>query len=492
MISPLLPTFGLFGSLFMRSRTRVGLLLAVLLCRACVTLPDYQRPDLAVASSWSTDAPGGPDSVPGRAWWTLLEDPAVDRLVDATLAGNPSLIESIARVDEARASLGIERSARLPAINVNATAGRGSQRVSSVDDASVALASSASAGLSLSWELDLFGRVRSSVESARRRLDARDAEAQGVRLKLTAEVATTVLGLRACQYALAIQREEVASRETVLQLTRGSVRAGSVARSEEARAQSALGLSRTTTAALKESCDRQVNAASALSGQSPAQVRELISAAPASWSASQTLHMATPPETRLALPATVLLRHPSVVAAERELAAAWSDVGAANAARLPRLDLGAALTGQWLRLGGLTFDYTTRLLSVGAAASLFDGGRGKAAVGAAEARYRAAAARLALAVQGGWRDVEDALAAIDSSRLRLASSSASVDASRRLLGAAEAQWRAGSISLFELEDARRLFSQSRSNEIAAARDRGQAWVALIRASGSVDTLAEHP
>lgn len=470
---------------------RLGVLPAVLVCSGCVTLPAYRMPNLLVQSSWSTDATGGEEQPLPVSWWQLLQDPAVDGLVELALSGNPSLIDSIARVDEARANLGIERSARLPSVIAQATSSRASQLdTSRLPDAPVSLASSASAGLNVRWELDLFGRVRSSTEAAHRRLDARDAEAQGVRLDLAAEVAANVLALHACHHSLSSQHEDVASRERVLELTRGRVSSGSVAPAEEARAQSNLSLSRATVASVKESCDRLVNALAALTARPAHQVREFVGASTRTASPSNAVSFASAPETRLALPATVLLHHPSVVSAEREVAASWSDISAAKADRLPRLDIAALLSGQWLRFGGSSFDYTSRLLSVGAAVPLFDGGRRKAAVNASEARYRAATARLSLAVQSAWRDVEDALAAIESSKSRLASASESVNASRRLLTASESQWQAGSVSLFELEDARRLFAEAQNNQVTAARDRAQAWVALIRASGSVSTISQ--
>ena len=461
--------------------------LTVLAGAGCATQPDYQAPALATAPAWSEGAAAAGDSQGPQAWWRLLQDPAVDMLVEAALNDNPSLAEAMARVDEARASLGIDSAARLPSLTANAAFSRATQLQSNgAADAVTPLASASSAGVNLAWELDWSGRVRSAVEASRRRLDARDAQAQGVRLDLVAQVATTALGLRACGYGLAVQREDVLSRERVLQLTRARVDAGSLAPAEEARARSSLALSRTVAAARQEECDRQVNALAVLSGSPAAEVRALLPEPRVM--VDETFVLAAPPEVGLALPATVLRQHLSVVAAERDAAAAWSDIAVARAERLPRLDLGAALAGQWLRVGGTALDYTSRLLTVGLAAPLFDGGRGRGTVEAAEARYRAATARLSQAVRQGWREVEDALTGIESSKVREASAGESVLASRRLLAATEAQWRAGSLSLFELEDARRLYSEARNSEVAAGRDRGQSWVALVRAAGNAISL----
>jgi len=193
------------------------------------------------------------------------------------------------------------------------------------------------------------------------------------------------------------------------------------------------------------------------------------------------------PAVSLALPAEVLLRHPDVVAAERDVAAAWSDIAVARAERLPRIDLAAMLTRQWLRAAGASASTTTWSFGPGLVLPLFDGGRGAANVDAALARYQASLAGLRVALRLASQDVENALAALQSAQTRLATAGDAADASRTLLVASEAQWREGAISLFELEDARRQFAGAQDSAIAAAQDSGQAWIALVRASGSAAT-----
>jgi outer membrane protein TolC len=192
----------------------------------------------------------------------------------------------------------------------------------------------------------------------------------------------------------------------------------------------------------------------------------------------------------MVLPANVLARNPAVMSAERELAAAWADIGVARAERLPRLNLVAILTGQWLRVAGTSSDTTTGSLGFGLSAPLFDGGRGKATVGAAQARYHRAAADLEIALRQAWRDVENSLSALEAAQLRHHSARESLRASIRLLTASEAQWRAGAISLFELEDARRRYAQARDNTITAACDGSQAWIGLVQASGNAAITSE--
>jgi multidrug efflux system outer membrane protein len=194
--------------------------------------------------------------------------------------------------------------------------------------------------------------------------------------------------------------------------------------------------------------------------------------------------MPVPPPTALALPATVLLRHPRVISAGREVAASWSDIAVTRADRLPTIDLAAALSGNWLQAFGRSVGFAAWNVGGDLTTPLFDGGAGAARVHGAQARYAAALAVLHETLRSVAQEVEDALAAQSSAEQRLKTSHQAVRSGRVSVLASEARWRAGSISLFELEEARRQFNDAQETEIAAAHDRAQAWVELIRASGN--------
>jgi outer membrane protein TolC len=197
--------------------------------------------------------------------------------------------------------------------------------------------------------------------------------------------------------------------------------------------------------------------------------------------------MPTPPAMQAELPATVLRNHPSLVSAERSLAAAWSDIAVAKAQRLPAINLGAALSGQWLHALGTSINFTNWSAGPALSVPLFDGGAGAANVDAATGRYREAAATLQANLRTVVQNVEDALAFQTSAEERVKSSLDAVDAAQRSFRASQAQWRAGSISMFELEDVRRQRQTAQENFIAAKRDQGQAWVNLMQATGRIDT-----
>ena len=456
----------------------------------CATQAPHAPKQLATPGAWSVAADDKAALAPADpAWWTRLNDHAIDTLAPAALADNPTLAQALARVDEADANLGARAAQRLPSLQ----ASLGASRARVVDDGQASYATGASLGLSLSWEADLFGRVRSAIDGARHRLDARNADADAARLSLAARVADTVLALRGCRFSHAVLSEDIASRQVTLELTRRKLSVGAAPAVDEARARSGLAAARTTLATRQQQCSGHLNTLVALSGRDAASVGALMEA-PVAANASPALPryaewlMPAAPKVKLALPASVLARQPNVRAAQAELAAAWADIAVARAERLPRLDLGAALSGQWLRAGrqdGAGW-------SVGPAFSmpLFDGGRGAAAVSAGQARYHLALATLQGVVRDAARDVENALAAIQSADARLATTREAADAAQAALDATDAMWRAGAASLFVLEDARRLLASAQNDAIAAVQDSGQAWIALVLACGNSSITSE--
>ena len=465
---------------------------------ACATQPAYSPPKPPLPADWeNVPHRGKPESVAATGqWWTQLGDQAIDKLIASAFADNPTLAQAVARVDQAKAAAGVATAQRLPALNGSANATRAqSQNTAGVGSSTTMLTSSSSIGADFSWEIDLWGRIRESVSAAQRRLDARTADAQGARLSLAAQVANTSLSLRACAYSLQVRDADIASRETELALTRKRREVGYIAPSAEFSALTNLANARTARISQQEQCTRNVDALVALTGQPAAAVRRMLLPAASSAGSEESsailddvAHvMPTPPAMQPALPATVLRDHPSLVSAERSLAAAWSDIAVARAQRLPTISLSAMLSGQWLRAVGNSVNFTSWSAGPGLTVPLFDGGAGAANVDAATGRYQEAAATLQATLRTVVQNVEDALAFQTSAEERVKSSQDAVDAAQRSFRASQAQWRAGAISMFELEDTRRQRQTAEENFIAAKRDQGQAWISLMQATGQIDS-----
>jgi NodT family efflux transporter outer membrane factor (OMF) lipoprotein len=461
----------------------MAVLLPALLC-ACALQGPYQRPAILVAPAWANAQPAdGPSdaAAPEPRWWSALGDPAIDRLVAQAMAGNPSLGEALARVDQAAAQVASDGAARLPRADFDAAFTRA--QVGDVDTTGSALSieplrqSSASIGPRLSWELDLWGRLRNRREAALARLDARQADAAAARISVAAQIADAVVALRSCRASLRIREDDLTSRTSEVAIAQRRLALGNLAPADVATTRTELANARTDRIMVEAQCLRQRDAIVALTGTRAAVVDTEIDP-------NDTYNdMAAPPPTRLALPATILATHPAVVAAERELAARWSEIGAARADRLPRLSLTAALSGQWLGALGSSGSYTGWSAGPALTMPVFDGGLGKAQVRAAQARYRESLAALTGALRTAARDVEDALADRQSADARVETSAQAVAAARLAMRANEARWRAGALSAFDLETSRRALNTARLNAVTAHADRARAWIALVRASG---------
>ncbi|PTW47951.1 NodT family efflux transporter outer membrane factor (OMF) lipoprotein [Sphingomonas faeni] len=407
-------------------------------------------------------------------WWSQLGDPVIDQLVSAGLNYNPTLAEAAARVDQARAFVAVRNAGKVPAAGIEGSATRTRDRFDS--SGSPSQQTSAALGPRLFWELDLWRRVREGANAARHRVGARTADARSARLSIIGDIADTVIALRACILTRESRDRDIASRETELTIGRVRLALGSIAPVALATAQSNLASARTDRIAQEENCLRLIDALVALSGVEATKVRDLVALHPHGTATRDTGEVTNepwlpvPPSSGLALPATVLLENPGVMAAENEAAARWSEVAVARAERLPRVDLAAVLTGQWIRALGSDTSFMTNSLGATLSGPLFDGGAGAGNVRRAQAAYREAVAQLSLTVRITIRDIEDALAARQSAALRIVTTQENLDAARFALDANAARWRAGAISQFELEDSRRQFNRAQQGVIAAAAD----------------------
>ena len=335
-------------------------------------------------------------------------------------------------------------------------------------------------GPSLSWEIDLFGRIRNSNDAAKSRLNARTADAQNARVVLASNVAKTVTDLRACYHSSLALETDTTSRKETLNLLSKKVGAGFSSKTEEDSARRDLALSSITLALQNERCENNVNALIALSGTDRVTIQNLIKRPERE---DIRLTIAEPPEFPANIEAISLRNYPSVSAAEFEADAAWADIGVAKAERLPKLDIAALLTGQWIRAAGTTIDFASWSLGSTVSATLFDGGRDAANIDASEARYRKAVAVLQGALRTAVQEAQDALASQQSANQRHESAVIAVEAGQSSLSANEALWKNGSISLLELEDSRRQLSTAQLELITAKRDRAVAWIMLHRVLG---------
>ncbi len=421
-------------------------------------------------------------------WWRALGDPAIDTLVGSSQQNSPSIAQAVARVAEAEANLGVSRADRYPQVTASAAYVRGQQaNTTSANGKLTELYSAATVSPSLSWEVDLFGRVRENVAAARSRLDARTADARAARLTLASNIADTVIALRACEGLVQIADTDRESRSQTLQLTTLRQRAGFATVAELARLQTSVASAQTAQAAQQQACAQYTNALVALSGQDVATVRRLTAFPDAPQGndfGMPEVWLPQPPVVAPKLPATVLAEHPAMLGAMKDVQAAWSDIGVARAERLPRLDLAAALTDEWISALGTSLHYLTWSVGPSLGVTVFDGGAGASRVAAAQARYDQALASLQGTLRSTVQDVENALAAEEAAKTSHHAAEDALTAARIQLRAAQAQLRVGASNQIDFEDIRRQALSAQQMALTAQRDQLRAWVALMKASGA--------
>lgn len=405
-----------------------------------------------------------------QRWWLQLDDPLLAELIDASQAASPTLATARTRIAEARAARTAAGAALAPTLDAQASASRGNNQPP------VPLVSTAQVGLQAGWEIDLFGGRSAQAQAAQARLEGAQAGWHQARVAVAAETANAYLGLRSCQRLLGVAERDARSRAETARLSQLSADAGFAAPASAALARASAAEASARLTQQRAQCDTELKALVALSGLVETALRERLAAA---W---------TPPPgdlfTVTAVPAEMLVQRPDVFVAEREVAAASADVGAARADRFPRLTLSGSVAAGTVRTGGSTVDAQTWAIGpLALTLPLFDAGRRAANVDAAQARYEEAATLYRARVREAVREVEQALVALDSARARGEDARTATEGYRVSFTATEARYRAGLASLVELEDARRTALAAETALVGLERERLAAWVALYRATG---------
>ncbi|MGL4234237.1 MAG: efflux transporter outer membrane subunit [Casimicrobium sp.] len=409
-------------------------------------------------------------------WWRVFDDSKLNELVADAEARSPTIALALARIEEARATADQVDAGHGPRLTGDGSARRGNNQ-----SVTGSAQTSFSATINLSWEIDLFGRLRHNAAAANQRLSARENDAENARLALTAQVVDSAFSLRACNAKLAARKEDLRSRQETLRLTALRESVGQVAPIETARAKSATVESATQVANTDAQCAQLKNALVLLSGWTNTQLDKAFAQ---NASTENARSVAAPPKSELAVPATTLLQHPNVRSALRSADAAFEEMGSAEAARYPSLNLSALLGQSWIRALGRTTNSDSWSLGGSLTGSLFDGGAANANVRASRARYAQAIAQLDNTVRSTVQEIENALVTLANAEARGELIGDALTAAKQLLVGSDASYRAGRMSLFELEDARRSYNNAVVSRIDAERDLAQAWVALVKATGN--------
>lgn len=444
--------------------------LALALAGCASLVPPVQPPAATLRDSFRTDGAADPPAAAPTAheWDGFFADEGLRQVVGLALEGNRSLRAGMAAVERARALYGVSEAARWPEVEATAAASRQRSGGSTSSSYTVSLGLAA-------WEIDLFNRVGSLEGAALARYLAQQETQRSARLALVAEVANAWLTLAAERQRQQLALELRDSQQRTLTLTERQHELGAASGLQRARAQTAYEAARGEAARSAAAAVQARLALELLAGQ-PLPERLLP---PAQGGQATAL-----PDLPAGLPATVLLQRPDLRAAEQQLQAAAYDVGAARAARFPRLTLTASAGTRSPELDGL-FRPGNGLWSLLPTLDLpiFDAGARRAQVDASEATVRGLLADYEAALQSAFREVADALAERDSLAERLAAQQAQLQAAERSLALVEQSYRLGGASQLELLDAQRQRASARQGLVTLRQTEQSNRVLLLRALG---------
>ena len=387
-----------------------------ILLTGCTAGPNYKRPVVQVPAGFRGLAPLPEDQAKSLAdlkWFEVFQDEQLQQLVRTALAHNYDLRDAVTRVEEARANLGITRANQFP--QANASGDLDVTRISR--NGSLPLPASfvpnqnrnyGQAGLNLlSYEIDLWGRLRRSTEAARANLLNTEENRKAVVTTVVSDVATDYLQLRELDFELEISQRTLGNRQDFLRLTQDRARGGVATLLDLRQAEQLVDTAAASIPTLQQQIEQEENAMSLLLGKNPGSIER----------GRGFLEQELPPEVPPGLPSELLERRPDIRAAEQALIAANANIGVAKAAYFPQISLSGLIGGQSNQLSNLfagrngAWTFTPQITQ-----PIFAAGRIKNGVRLAEAERKQSQFVYEKAIQTAFREVSDALIAHQRTR----------------------------------------------------------------------------
>jgi multidrug efflux system outer membrane protein len=434
------------------------------------------RPVVSVPEAYRFDDSGFSGSTQGTAWWTAFNDPILDQLVREGVSNNRDLVIATARVDEFAAILMGTRSQAFPQVGygLDATRKRTSERIGiPFPRGESPLSASFGSLLSASWEIDLWGRIRRETEAARANLLATTEARRGVVLTLVASVIGSYVTLLDLDSQLQVAEETLAGRKESVAIFRKRLAGGYISDLEMSQVQAEYESAVAAVPGLKQAIAVQEDALSVLLGRNPGPIQR-----------GRNLRDLGTPAVPASLPAELLTRRPDILKAEQQLIASNAQIGAARALYFPSISL-TGLAGLASKSLGNLFTGTARTWTFtgDVAGPIYTGGGLKAATDQAVARREQSLASYELTIQNAFREVEDALITVQTSREIEQSFERRVASLKQAVDLVHVRYDNGYSDYLDVLDTERsLFSAELS--LAAARgDTYRALVDLYRALG---------
>ena len=438
----------------------------------CAVGPNYQRPALpAPENFYGSSRPASDASLADTQWWNVFADPVLRSLIEEALRNGYDVRLAAARVEESRARYGIAGSLYYPDLGYSAGAGR--SHTSAYATPSDATGNLVTANASVSWELDVWGRVRRLNEAARAQYLATEEGRRAVVLSLVADVASAYFDLRDLDAELEISRRTRATFQDTFDLFSRRLAGGAASALETARAEALLANASAQIPALEQRIVARENQITLLLGRAPGPVPR----------GGALTEQSMPPVVPAGLPSALLLRRPDVRAAEQSLVAANANVGVARAAFYPTLSLTGFFGGQSADLTDLFTAGRTWSIGANLLGPLFKGGRLRAEERVARALFDQALVSYERAFTRALGEVSSNLVAIEKLAAEETERDRSVHATREAVRLATLRYESGLSAYFEVLDALQLLLPAETALVQTRRDRLTAFVSFYRALG---------
>ena len=473
----------------MRRLTRM-LALAVPLA-GCMVGPDYRLPEVKTPSKYGAAA-NHHNIAPPDAWWRVFGDPALNRLIQEAAAFNLDVKQTAQRILMARAERQRTVAAGLPSLDGRTDV---SQRRNDFITGGGGLSNPAAggyfgnniidimqAGFDVQWEIDPAGGLFRRIEAAQASVEAEQNNRRAIQVSLQGEVARLYIDLRANQQQIAITRANLATQEDTLGLMTERARAGLDSQLEVSQQRAQVETTRSQLPAFEIAARQDVHALAVLLGRTPDSLLYLLQ--------TETGVPAAPTNVIADLPSELLRRRPDLMQAERQLAAATADVGAATAELYPKVNLTAFLGLQNTKLNDFTPVGKSWALAGGISTPIFNWGRIQANIDKANAGQQQALLAYQQSILTAFREVEDALVAYRREQDRRADLQAAVEANELAVKLAEERYLRGLTAFLNVLETQRALYLAQSSLVASNARISTSLVALYKALGGGWRAAE--
>ncbi len=462
----------------------VGGIVAAAVLSGCALGPDYKRPPVVEPATFRGQATVEASSLADAPWWDVFQDPMLKYLIEEALRRNYDIKIATARVQEARALLGVARADFYPSLDYGAGAARSNARAGALGlpGGQAPTTSSLFYGtLNASWELDIWGRIRRSNEAALASLLATEDGRRGVWLSLVSDLAQAYFELLALDVRLQIARDSTEAYQRTYNLFLDRFQQGAASKLETARAQGALGEAQATIPQLESDIVAKENQIGVLLGQPPGPIPR----------GTPMYDQPVVPAVPAGLPSALLERRPDLRQAEQQLVAANARIGIAKAEFFPKLSLTALFGTASPEISALTGGSATIWAVAGMVSGpLFNAGRTLGYYRASIAQWEQAKLQYEYAVLNALREVSDALTALGKLSEAETGQDSAVKALAEAVERAMDRYQHGLASYFEVLEAQQQLFPAQNTLAQIRRNRLLTHVRLYRALGGGWSLTD--